>query len=636
MVGEQDPLDAFHADLRQMIQHTAVAQVDEQRGIAIPEHIDIAGVGPDQQIGRSRGIDWAESRRAESPPEPGRAEQHRQHGRGQRSEPCTFAVHRSSLPRGHQSRHNPCAVTRADGTRSVPATFSRCTSAAIVALTFRKHYNDPRPRFALTLGHRAKHGRSRRERGPWRPAMYAKQFRVIAGWALAGCLMLFFAAGPLRAAPPLLKAGFAERDITPELGMEQPGGYGKAYHQTLHDPCKVRAAVFDDGRHRVALVGIDALVIRREMVETPAQEIQRQCGIPAEAILIGASHSHSSGPLGMCLPGEFDDASPLVQKLAYEKSTLRRRRLFAAGQEQIVDAAVCRPIAARVEARCGVGKGIEDKVAFNRRFRMNNGRTFTHPGQGNPDIVEPAGPIDPAGGRDRRLGHAGQVAGLRGQFRLPCHDAAPAASRPTGSTTWSRRSAARSGPEAVVVFLPGACGDVTQVDNLNPDANPDAETLGPAGGRHASAPRRSRCSWRCGRARSAPLDARSKMLEIPRRRPSPERVRQCLAMVQKDPKEVDATEWTFAKEIVLLDALLAKRPTAEVEVQAIQVGPAVLAGQPGRVLLPVGAGHQGGAAVPVHLPRDAGQRLRGLRADGRGLWPARRRLRNAVDQLQQP
>jgi hypothetical protein len=395
----------------------------------------------------------------------------------------------------------------------------------------------------------------------------------------AAILFVLAVSGRAGAEPPapLLKVGFAERNITPEIGMEQPGGYGKAFHRKIHDPCKVRAVVFDDGKSRVALVGIDALIIRRPTVLAARKAIHQQCGIAPEAILIGASHSHSSGPTGMILPGEYDHASPLVRSLAYEKSSCADAGYLARVEKEIV-AAVCQADRGRVEARCGVGFGLEDKVAFNRRFRMKNGLSYTHPGQGNPDIVEPAGPTDPQVGVLGAWDQPGKLLGCVVNFA--CH----ATTSPDGASAnyiyyLEQTIRGALGPEAIVVFLPGPCGDITQVDNRSPYAQPSGERWARlVGGRVGAEAVKVLLSIEPGPL--VPVAARTKVLHLKHRVPSPERVRRCLELVQKSPKEVGDTEWTFAKEIVLLDALLAKKPVAEVEVQAIEVGPAVFLANP--------------------------------------------------------
>jgi hypothetical protein len=100
----------------------------------------------------------------------------------------------------------------------------------------------------------------------------------------------------------------------------------------------------------------------------------------------------------------------------------------------------------------------------------------------------------------------------------------------------------------------------------------------------------------------APVEARSKVWEIRRRAPSPERVEKALAIVQGDRKKVDATEWTFAKETVLLDALIKKEPVAEVEVQAVQVGPAVFVTDPAEYFCRYGLEIKAASGFPFTFP----------------------------------
>ncbi len=41
----------------------------------------------------------------------------------------------------------------------------------------------------------------------------------------------------------------------------------KSYHRSFHDRCKVRVVVFDDGQHCAAIVGVDALIVPRSLVQ---------------------------------------------------------------------------------------------------------------------------------------------------------------------------------------------------------------------------------------------------------------------------------------------------------------------------------------------------------------------------------
>jgi len=409
-------------------------------------------------------------------------------------------------------------------------------------------------------------------------------------------------AGTALALPPqssLLKVGFAEEDITPEVGMEQPGGYGKSYHTTIHDPCKVRVAVFDDSSNTAALVGLDALLVPRHIVEGARTAIEGHCGIPGHAVMIGASHSHSSGPIGMISKGDYDHASEFVQRLAYEHSTLDNADYSRTVEQKIV-AGVCRAFDQRAPMACSIGAGREDKVAFNRRFRMRNGLSYSHPGQGNPDILGPAGPTDPivtvlgAWDRDRKL--RGCV------VNYSCH----ATTNPGGiSANWiyylEKTIRGVMGPDVNVVFLQGFCGDVTQVDNLDPYKRKSGEQEAIfVGGRVGAEATKVLLSSHAGPL--GPVAVRAETIRISRRKPDPGRVHESLELVKKDPETVGTTKWTFAKEIVLLDALIQKTPDLDVEIQAVQIGPAVFLSTPGEMFVDFGLRLRERSGFPFTVP----------------------------------
>jgi len=114
--------------------------------------------------------------------------------------------------------------------------------------------------------------------------------------ALAGFVLLV-AAGPGwavdRGAPggspgTSMRAGVAMVDITPPDSNLPPGYDG------VHDRLHARALVLDDGRARAALVSVDAGAIPEETWEAVSGRAARELGIPAERLVVTATHTHSA------------------------------------------------------------------------------------------------------------------------------------------------------------------------------------------------------------------------------------------------------------------------------------------------------------------------------------------------------
>jgi hypothetical protein len=376
-----------------------------------------------------------------------------------------------------------------------------------------------------------------------------------------------------------MKAGFHSTDITPAIGMEAPGGYLKAFVQRIHDPLKARAAVLDDGHMTLAFVGLDTCLFQSSLIRDRIRgEVEQRCGIPGSHVMLAASHTHSGGPLFGRFREELADAPDDVKELAFEHS-VAIDPLYCDWVIRQTVSAVCEAHRKRESALLSVGSGREEQAAFNRRFRMRNGRVYTHPGKGNPDVIEPAGPIDPEVGVVAAWDEGGGLLGCLVNYS--CHATTFGGAVSADYIHYLEKTIQGvMGDTAEVVFLQGASGDVTQVDNQSMREREFGERwsrrVGTRVGAEAVKVLVSASPGDC-----VPLAAATQVLPIPRRAPGAERLARSRQRVADGLKSGDrSTEWTFAKEIVILDYLIQKEPIVEVEVQAFQVGPVLFLGNP--------------------------------------------------------
>ncbi len=211
--------------------------------------------------------------------------------------------------------------------------------------------------------------------------------------ALSGALLWACGTGPR---DPLL-AGAAAVDITPsQWPLPLVGSFRHRPASAAHDPLHSRALVLQSGESAIAIAVVDSCYIPREALDRAKGRIHAATGIPADRILIAATHTHSAPPP---LPGV--GLRGLETEHHEENEAIYSERLLAGIASSVTLArANLRP------AEVGWATTSLPGEVFNRRWIMKPGsvppdpfggatdRVRMNPPFASPDLVEPSGPVD--------------------------------------------------------------------------------------------------------------------------------------------------------------------------------------------------------------------------------------------------
>jgi len=257
-----------------------------------------------------------------------------------------------------------------------------------------------------------------------------------------------------------MKAGLAVVDITPPVGYRMSGYFRERLSTGKSNPLKAKAIVLHQGNTSAALVFCDIIGISLDVSSRARRIAAKKTGIPAENILITATHSHT-GPLyfgalrkhfhnlaiaehGMDPYEKVDYSSELVKKIV--------RAITRAGSN-----------AEPVRLKAGVAR--QESLSFNRRFHMKDGTVRFNPGVLNPDIVKVAGPIDPDVGIVffDKTGGNGPEATL---VNFTLHLDTVGGTRYAADYPFYIEQSLREvyGDDFVLLFGTGACGDINHID----------------------------------------------------------------------------------------------------------------------------------------------------------------------------
>ncbi len=248
----------------------------------------------------------------------------------------------------------------------------------------------------------------------------------------------------------MLKVGFYEKEITPPLGADMPGGFCHRYGTAVGERIYAKAAAFENDGKTFVIITWDAVSTTTESYKSIIKRVNEYTGIPEENIIFSATHSHTSFPMHR-MQGEFDTPDEaffdVMERLSADTAILAYQRMV--------------PVTVKYNT------SHEKGLTFNRNYVMKDGSIRTNPAWHSPDIVKSFGPIDDEFTTlffyDEEQNPVGAIA------NFACHNCSTMTGRFRFSSDYagvlSDCIKKELGREFVTIFLSGACGNL---NHLNP------------------------------------------------------------------------------------------------------------------------------------------------------------------------
>ena len=374
----------------------------------------------------------------------------------------------------------------------------------------------------------------------------------------------------------ILKAGAGKADITPAMGIQLAGDIGR-YRPTeeIRERLYSRVLVLESGATRICLLTLDLLAISTPWSDEVRRRISARFGFKPENIVVHIEQNHASPSIGHNF---IRDECPLMPR---EYPWLR------GGDERYNEPAVAAMLAALAPAAGHLqpviqqaGRGVDGRLAFNRRFVMRDGSAMCHPGNCNPDVLHIEGPADPEVGIIRLTGADGRdVSRILHFTSHPCHGYPGRYVIADWPGCWAERMQVEAGMPCIPLTLNGCCGNIHHWDHLDPHPRSDhlkmTEQL-----METSAVALSRMSA----LKNAPLAIRRKIIKLPLRKLDRAYVAAARKLIKAHPepmwidKEKTRVEWDWVYATATLDLADVQKTTVTwpYEIQAVRIGDAAI------------------------------------------------------------